>query len=189
MPKFLPLCALLVCASASAAIPSSQRQALIAFYDATGGDAWTDRSEWKGAEGTECNWFGIECDNDGGTVIGIQIYGNNLRGTIPPQVAQLTDLETLYVQNNQLTGVIPKEVGALKKLERLGADGNQLPGPLPKELGDLVALEELGLSYNAITGPIPPELGHLTNLVALELSVNQLSGKIPPESWLTLSSS
>ncbi|HVR38389.1 MAG TPA: hypothetical protein VMU84_04785 [Thermoanaerobaculia bacterium] len=205
MRKWIPLCALLLSASALAAVPSTQRQALIAIYDNTGGASWKVSTGWKGAEGTECTWAGVGCDEGGNNVIGLELFDNNLTGpfpaqianlpelkyvqfqdnnltgSLPPQIAQLTNLELLYLIRNQLTGPIPHEIGALKKLTRLGLDGNHFEGPLPKELGDASALEELGLSVNAITGSIPPELGKLTNLVQLELSVNQFTGALPKE--------
>ena len=38
-------------------VPAIERAALIALYDATNGAAWTDNTDWLGAEGTECTWY------------------------------------------------------------------------------------------------------------------------------------
>ncbi len=44
---------LLFPAESQAGIPQSERDALVALYNATGGDNWTDNTNWLGAEGTE----------------------------------------------------------------------------------------------------------------------------------------
>ena len=55
----------------AALITTSQRQALIAFYNATGGDTWTNNSGWKteplypdgfAMPGTEGTWYGVAVD-------------------------------------------------------------------------------------------------------------------------------
>lgn len=205
MRQFLAVVVLAVTASASAAIPADERQALVALYEATGGASWKDRTNWLGAAGSECTWYGVSCDEEQAHVIHLTLYDNNLRGQLPPDLRKLTSLISLqvwdnaltgslprelselsslaffYAARNQLTGTIPAAFGALKKLAELSLDGNQLEGPLPRELGDMSAMRILGLSYNALTGPIPPELGKLASLTDLELSVNHLSGAIPKE--------
>src|SRR4051794_38992837 len=69
-----------------AAIPQSQRDALIAIYDATGGDQWTNHNGWKGPAGTECSWYGINCNTAGDTVTALSLEANNLRGTLPAAI-------------------------------------------------------------------------------------------------------
>lgn len=202
MRPLLALCALLIAARASAAIPSSERTALLDLYQSTNGANWSNNSKWLSSE-PECTWYGVVCDETQSSVIHLELYDNNLDGTLPrsirnftklrflqlwdnqlrdelpAELGELANLEMLYVHRNQLTGSIPASFGALKKMDRLGLDGNQLGGELPAELGDMSAMVELGLSNNAFTGPIPASLAKLTNLEMLELSVNQLSGEIP----------
>ena len=74
----LVVVAMLSCASrmvrvSHAAIPISERQALIALYNSTDGDNWTDNSGWKepplaadgyALPGTEDTWYGITCSGD-----------------------------------------------------------------------------------------------------------------------------
>lgn len=199
------LCALALAVSASAAVPSSEREALVALYQSTNGSAWTDKTNWLGAPGTECTWFGVHCDETQTHVVDLELYQNhldgtlpsdlrkltalrsvqfwenNLRGDLPSQLSELSQLETFYAQRNRLTGRVPSSWGALKKLAYLGLDDNLLTGPLPPQLGDMTALQDLGLSYNNITGGIPKELGKLANLSYLALSVNPLGGSIPKE--------
>jgi hypothetical protein len=76
-----------------AAIPTSERDALIAVYSNTGGASWTDSTGWNGAAGTECTWFGVTCDAGETTVVELDLNTNNLVGTIPVEMGNLVNLE------------------------------------------------------------------------------------------------
>ena len=90
-------------------------------------------------------------------------------------------MSKLELHGNQLSGSIPAELGNLSDLEWLDLNSNQLSGSIPAELGNLNAWF-LFLSNNRLSGGIPAELGNLgSNLLALVLSSNQLSGEIPFE--------
>jgi len=106
---------------------------------------------------------------------------NQLTGSIPPELGNLTNLFGLYLGFNQLTGSIPRELGDLTNLRTLYLSSNQLSGSIPPEIGDLTNLEYLYLNDNQLTGSILPELGDLANLQSLSLDSNQLSGSIPFE--------
>ena len=182
-----------VSATPAAASPITDRNALIALYNATGGAGWYDDRHWL-SDLPIGEWRGVTTDGDG-RVIGIDLSSNQLSGAIPPELGNLANLEELSLNVNQLSGAIPPELGNLANLERLYLSENQLSGAIPPELGNLANLEELSLSANQLSGAIPPELGNLANLVYLLLNVNQLSGAIPPElgnlanlGWLDLSS-
>ena len=174
--------------SAFAAIPATERAALIALYNSTDGDNWTDNSGWKTPPleadgfaqiGTEDTWYGVTCVLNT-YVHGIDLNSNNLSGTIPSELSNLTNLYRLDLYRNQLTGTIPAELGGLANLVFLSLYENQLTGAIPAELG-LTELGQLNLSFNQLTGSIPAELGNLTNLTRLYLRSNQLTGSIPAE--------
>ena len=110
------------------------------------------------------------------------LQSNNLSGTIPAELGNLDSLEWLQLYENQLTGEIPAELGDLSELRQLYLWGNELSGEIPVELGNLANLQELSLSQNTLSGEIPSELGGLTSLQYLWLHDNQLTGPIP--SWL-----
>jgi hypothetical protein len=112
----------------------------------------------------------------------LTFYNNQLTGSIPPEIGNLTNLTYLSLSNNQLTGSIPPEIGNLTNLQYQGGlwlNDNQLTGEIPPEIGNLTNLTGLGLSNNQLTGSIPPEIGNLTNLTNLRLEWNQLTGEIP----------
>ncbi|MCH2406317.1 MAG: leucine-rich repeat domain-containing protein, partial [Nitrosopumilus sp.] len=80
--------------------------------------------------------------------------------------------------NNQLTGSIPSEICNLTNLTELNLSNNQFTGSFPSEIGNLTNLEILDLSRNSIYGSIPSEIGNLTNLTGLDLGGNELTGEI-----------
>jgi hypothetical protein len=176
--------------AAHAEIPAIERAALIALYNSTDGDNWTDNSGWKDGvlaedgfamSGTEGTWHGISLNTAGTTVEGISLGQNNLDGTIPASLGNLANLKQLYLFSNELTGNIPAELGSLTNLGQLYLNSNQIDGGIPPELGNLASLLDLSLYLNDLEGSIPPELGDLTNLLYLRLNHNQLTGSIPSE--------
>jgi hypothetical protein len=106
---------------------------------------------------------------------------NQLSGSIPSELGNLINLKELYLFSNQLSGNIPPELGNLSNLEVLYLDENQLSDNISPELGNLSHLEYLSLYKNNLGGNIPEELGNLGCLEGLWLYENQLSGTIPPE--------
>ena len=68
------------------------------------------------------------------------------------------------MSSNQLTGSIPSEIGNLTNLEYLRLDNNQLTGEIPPEIGNLTNLTHLYLNSNELTGEIPESICELTNL-------------------------
>jgi internalin A len=97
--------------------------------------------------------------------------------TLPPEIGQLANLQTLYLYNNQLSS-LPPEFGQLTNLQTLQLNRNQLSS-LPPEIGQLTNLQTLYLGSNQLSS-LPPEFGQLTNLQTLQLNRNQLSS-LPPE--------
>jgi Leucine-rich repeat (LRR) protein len=186
--------------------PSSERAALIALYEATGGANWTTKTNWNGPAGTECTWFGISCDTGNNNVTQIYLPSNNLVGSLPSNlISSFSKIEILVVSYNKLTGSIPS-LGASSTLRDFYAAENQLDGPIPP-LSGLTALRDFDVNTNRLTGSIPalsglsllrefrvynnrldgsiPALTGLTNLRAFVASGNRLEGSIPALSGLT----
>ncbi len=161
--------------AAQGEVPQIECEALVALYNTTGGDSWTNTTNW--ITGAISTWHGITVS--GGHITQVIISNNNLTGTIPPEFGNLSALRVLWLFTNQLTGEIPPELGNLTSLVQLSLFRNQLTGEIPPELGNLTNLGRLELQTNQLTGEIPPELGNLTNLERLDLASNQLSGTIP----------
>ena len=152
---------------------------LVALYDATGGDNWSDRSGWL-SDPSVAAWSGVSIDGEG-RVTGLDLSENRLSGELPPELGNLTSLTRLLLHSNQLGGEIPTALGRLTGLTELSLHLNQLGGNLPAEMGNLTGLQRLDLSANALSGEIPASLGGLSNLEILYLDQNSLEGAIPAE--------
>jgi hypothetical protein len=66
-------------------------------------------SSWQGAN--PCNpsqpWTGVQCSEDGFDVVGVDLSGSNLTGTLP-EAESLTSLKVLLLNKNpRLTGTLP----------------------------------------------------------------------------------
>ena len=109
----------------------------------------------------------------------MSLSNNQLTGSTPTELGNLTRLTALSLSDNQLTGSIPTELGNLTRLTALFLHNNQLTGSIPPELGNLTRLTALFLHNNQLTGSIPPELANLTELFDLRLAGNQLTGCVP----------
>jgi hypothetical protein len=111
----------------------------------------------------------------------LYLNGNQLSGSIPTQLGNLTAMKWMNLGQNQLTGGIPVELGGMINLSLLYLDENLLTGSIPLELGQISTLEWLNLSENQLSGNIPDEIWQLTNLKLLYLNENQLTGSIPSD--------
>ena len=158
----------------------TDRAALVALYNATGGPNWRNNTNWN-SDAPLDQWYGVETDSTGRVTRLDDFRGNGLSGPIPAELGSLANLAVLHLADNNLSGPIPAELGSLANLAELNLIGNNLSGPIPAELGSLANLAELYLSDNNLSGPIPAELGNLTNLKYLGLAINSLSGPIPAE--------
>ena len=169
-------------ASRSAA-PTSDRDILIALYNATDGPNWADNTNWL-TDAPLDDWYGVTTDA-AGAVTQLDLSGSDLdrrhglKGPIPGELGNLAELTHLILTWNELTS-IPPELGNLANLTVLGLHRNNLSGPIPPELGNLANLTALELFGNDLAS-IPPELGNLGRLQELWLGGNPLSGPIPPE--------
>ena len=170
-------------------VANPDQAALVALYNATEGPHWVDNTNWL-TDAPLGEWYGVTTDG-AGRVVRIDLSGrwdteargyvrHGLRGPVPPELGDLSNLTSLNLSYNELTGLIPPELDGLSNLTGLFLYSNDLFGPIPSELGNLSNLTRLNLSYNELSGPIPPELGDLSNLTRLDLGFNQLSGPIPP---------
>ncbi|WP_324023848.1 thrombospondin type 3 repeat-containing protein [Maribacter sp. BPC-D8] len=180
---------------------NTDRDALVALYNATGGDNWTtpwdlnaDISTWAGVLlNSENRVISLILDSD--NLIGeipseignlselyyLRITRNNITGSIPAEIGNLNKLKSLFLFQNELEGNLPSSLGNLSDLENLNLGSNNLQGTIPIELGNLNSIQKIDIGYNQLTGSIPSALSNLTTLIELNFFNNQLTGNIPPE--------
>ncbi len=178
----MPLLAVLAVAGDAAAQGSdaSDRAALEAFYDETGGASWTNSTSWK-TSAPLGDWYGVTADASG-RVTELKLGDNGLTGSIPAALGYIGTLQWLDLSSNELSGSIPRALESLGSLVFLNLSRNELSGSVPAWFGTMSGLLALYLLGNDLTGGIPEELGNL-NLSGLGLSWNDLSvGPIP--AWL-----
>ena len=159
------------------AYTNQDRPALVALYDATDGDNWRNKTNWKSNDPLG-NWRGVTT-NAAGRVTGLDLGTNSLNGPIPAALGGLTNLTDLRLNGNGLSGSLPVALGGLTNLEALNLGSNSLTGSIPTAFVNLGNLTYLQLYSNSLTGSIPAALGGLTNLETLELNANSLTGAIP----------
>jgi Leucine-rich repeat (LRR) protein len=172
---------------------ATERAALIALYDATGGDNWTNKTNWKTAAPVS-QWYGIQVNNNGCVqCIGLDgdnipcnaigtISGNNLTNILPTSIGAFSELKVLNLYNNNLSGSIPTEIEQLSNLEVLVLDNNNLTGSIPPQLGNLNKLTSVGLGANQLSGTIPAALANADSLAYIFLQGNKtITGTIPSE--------
>nr|XP_010589004.2 ras suppressor protein 1 isoform X2 [Loxodonta africana] len=99
--------------------------------------------------------------------------------SVPPNIAELKNLEVLNFFNNQIEE-LPTQISSLQKLKHLNLGMNRL-NTLPRGFGSLPALEVLDLTYNNLNeNSLPGNFFYLTTLRALYLSDNDFE-ILPPD--------
>ncbi|KAH7427541.1 hypothetical protein KP509_10G048800 [Ceratopteris richardii] len=143
-------------------------------------EAWAPTSfSWSG-DPCESLWFGITCDQNGTSVIKLELPAQSLGGALPPQIGSLTSLQTLDLSyNTGIVGNLPSELFLLSNLVELFLQNCGLTGTIPDEIGNLRKLKYLALNQNSFTGTIPTTIGQLSEMFWLDFSYNQLSGNLP----------
>ncbi|KAE8788922.1 putative LRR receptor-like serine/threonine-protein kinase [Hordeum vulgare] len=105
---------------------------------------------------------------------------NNLTGTIPTSLANITTLTAITFSSNYIRGNIPSEFAELSSLQYLYAAGNQLTGSFPQAILNLSTLIGLELGINGLCGEVPSYLcTFLPNLQILHMAANFFLGHIP----------
>ncbi|GLJ42758.1 hypothetical protein SUGI_0886540 [Cryptomeria japonica] len=138
---------------------------------------WYTLSDTDGPLGVMCSC--VFKRNTTCHVVKLIVLYEELQGIVPPELANLTYLQSIDLRYNFLSGSIPAALGSLLRLEYLSLGQNRLTGEVPKELGNLTKLISLSFDTNSISGTLPPQLGNLTNLEQLYMRSNLISGTIP----------
>ena len=107
-------------ATAPPAAPGSaetDREALVALYNAAAGPNWNSHDNWL-TEVPIGEWSGVTTD-DNGRVTELDLSSNQLSGEMPPELGNLGNLKSMDLSHNQF-GKIPPELGNLHELGMAG---------------------------------------------------------------------
>ena len=103
----------------------------------------------------------------------LNIQMNSFTGIISDFTGNLsTDLVMLAADSNNLSGSIPSTISNLTGLSLLSLSGNQISGMIPDSIVLLENLQVLDLAMNSMFGPIPTIIGTLRRMFALFLGHN-----------------
>ena len=134
------------------------RSALMDLYYATDGDHWKNNTNW-GSDKPISEWYGLDFTYDG-RFWGINLYDNNLSGTLPSSLKNLTSIYHLYLNSNNLTGTIPQELSMMSNLHVIDLSRNNLSGEFPQKpfetwMNRAGTRANFNFFENNFSGPIP----------------------------------
>mmetsp|Transcript_22703 Transcript_22703/g.49197 ORF Transcript_22703/g.49197 Transcript_22703/m.49197 type:complete len:958 (-) Transcript_22703:106-2979(-) len=118
----------------------------------------------------------------GSSLLDLRLGSNDITGSLPSELGNLSSLRSLHVEENDLSGSLPLEFAGMDVLNELHAYGNKISGSIPIQIGFLGFFSELKVLYldgNEITGTIPPSVSNLREIVDIYLHHNKLEGTLP----------
>ncbi|GLT35864.1 hypothetical protein SLA2020_102800 [Shorea laevis] len=166
----------------------TDRLALLAFKDHIEEDPLGVLNSWNESL-RFCNWRGVSCSQrHQGRVTVLNLGGQKLVGSIPPQIGNLSFLRQINLGGNNFKGDIPQEIGRLFRLRYLNLSNNALQGKIPRNLAFCSEMQAIDFGRNNLVGEIPIEFRNLSkSLLSFSVLANQLTGSIPQ--WLGNASS
>lgn len=116
-----------------------QRYIVVLFYYSLDGPGWDNQVRALSPDLDECEWnmflsegesLGFLC-NDNGQVNHISLWWNNLAGSLPNEVGNLTMLSSFNIIGGSISGTIPASLSQCKDMRALGLGHHQLEGEIP----------------------------------------------------------
>ncbi|KAF7850112.1 hypothetical protein BT93_L5841 [Corymbia citriodora subsp. variegata] len=171
-----------------------------------------DLESWRVTKGEGedcCAWDGVECNDETGRVIGLNLEHSCLYGPIGSNASlfHLVHLRRLNLAYNDFkSSQIPSAIGNLRELTSLVLSVSRFYGQIPREVLNLTYLSFLDLSYNdlelkspslenllrsltkleglnlsnvSMSSPLPDAIADLSNLTSLVLEYCSLKGELP----------
>ncbi|KAL8140224.1 hypothetical protein V2J09_006245 [Rumex salicifolius] len=109
----------------------------------------------------------------------LALTGNQINGSIPNEIGELSTLEELVLEDNLLRGQLPHTLGNLKSLKRLLLAANNFTGTIPETFGNLKKLEDFRIDGSTLSGRIPSFIGNWSNINVLRMQGTNMEGPIP----------
>lgn len=131
----------------------------------------------------ECSWAGILCDEFNQTRA-IELPGQQIRGTMPTEIALMPYLQSLTFNWNELYGTLPSELASMKHLLNIELHYNFFTGQVPPEWYKAQALQRINYAGNYLSGTLPTEIGLLSTMKGFFSFENSIGGTLPTEAGL-----
>ncbi len=147
--------------------------ALVALYESTNGDGWTDNTNWLNARLPE--WFGVTMTN--ARVTALQLPDNGLKGAIPDINDALGQLATLNLSGNEITSI--GNVDGLTSLNLLNVSENELQFG---SLEQIVSLTQTTAVYSP-QGPVLDSIRTLQQIGTIYTVDRTVTGTSNTYSW------
>ena len=157
------------------------RQALVDLYNSTDGDNWTNNTNWC-SDKPLSEWYGVytydqlDYPNGGDKVCAVSLARNNLKGSLPKSIGDLSEVRSLALYDNPISGTVPSEIFRLNHVELYDCQLEAIE--LPKSVEDIRS-SVIDLSDNNISGDLPEVFAYAKNLRSLRLYNNQFTGTVP----------
>lgn len=110
------------------------------------------------------------------SIITIDLRNNHIGGSLPENLPITT--REFFLSENQISGSIPSSLSDLTLLTAMSLNNNLLTGDLPDSFQFLGGLTNLDLSFNGLTGSLPPSMQSLASLTTMHIQNNQLAGTL-----------
>ncbi|PRP87381.1 hypothetical protein PROFUN_01643 [Planoprotostelium fungivorum] len=157
-------------------------EALTDLYMSAGGPGWLIKRGWSlpiRNSSQYCSFINVACDSQS-RVIQIYMADNNMIGTLPASLGNMTHLRTLnLIANLGLTGSIPETITRLVNLVYLDLSLCSFTGTIPMGMRELSQLEYLYLNNNQLSGQLPDFVYNMTKVKIVNLAQNLLRGSHP----------
>ena len=149
----------------------ASREAFINCTNDSPALAGTNSKRWLSSV-SECQWFGVSCDQNG-AVVQISLPNNLLKGSLVPELAALLQLTMLNLAGNSLQSTLPNMI--LQSIQHVNLQNNLLTGTIPESWYSWRDLQLLNLGNNTLTGMVNLTPGSWNQLQFLAFGQNNLT--------------
>ncbi|XP_071913946.1 receptor-like protein EIX2 [Coffea arabica] len=130
--------------------------------------------------------LGLIADDDNSTRPSLRelyLSNNQLKGSLPPGIAQLSELEVLDLASNSMDGVITEDFLNFSHLQVLVLSSNSFMVNISSDWTPPFDLDTIGLQSCQIGPDFPRWLQTQKDFVSIDISSNNISGIVPDWFW------
>mmetsp|Transcript_646 Transcript_646/g.1577 ORF Transcript_646/g.1577 Transcript_646/m.1577 type:complete len:1204 (+) Transcript_646:150-3761(+) len=147
-----------------------EMDALIDFYESCAGTYWTNNEGWETRNYGLCEWYGIQCHPETGSVVSISLGSNNVQCVVEGLFDSLPNLSSLTLNSNPLRGFDFNLLEKSQSLKELNLDATGISSI--EGIHHSPSLEAISLRFNKLQQIT--ELSMVSTLKSIRVSHNQL---------------